>query len=131
MRPRKHRALEVERLDKKELLSSAGVPVLTDTAFTAALSSIHHYLNGFAEDFHKKLLISNLTFVAQTIPFGQRDLLPIWQGDIGEFSLHKKGEPGLMFHKIKSDFIAYVVAGAASGKFVFQHEATGPGQKLR
>jgi hypothetical protein len=120
MPPRKRTKPELELLESKTLLSTSALPVLTKRTFDHALISIGHYVSGFKQDLSKKYLISNLALVAQTVPFGEKELLPLWTADIGEFPL-KAGGPHAMFLKIRSDFIAYVVTGVSTGKFIFQN----------
>jgi len=120
MRPRKRLAPQVESLESKALLSSSGLPVLTEDAVTNVLISINHYAVGFALDRSKSNLISNLTLVAELVPFGKRQLLPIWTKDVDSFNPKVPGSAHAMADKIKVDFLTFVKVGVASGKFVLR-----------
>jgi len=118
MRPRTRIALEVEALERKALLSSAGLPVLTKNAFAHVLTTINHAAFGLSIDRTKSNFISFLTGAAPLVPFGRRRLLPIWENDVDIFDPTVKGSGGAMVAKIKSDLAAFVAAGVASGEFV-------------
>jgi hypothetical protein len=117
MRPRKRLALQVEPLERKALLSASTVPVLTQLAYTEVLISLRHYGIGLQQDQSLSNLKSELAIAAARVPFGTKDLLPIWQNDVDGFQHHVPGSAGAMLAKIKADFFAFVEAGVASGAF--------------
>ena len=118
MRSRKQVSLQVEQMEQKALLSA--LPVFTHRAFNHLVHEIHNAAGTFAKTQNQIAFATRIGNLSFQVPYGNAELNPKWQVDIGIYSPAVPRSGLAMVSQLKIDLANYVRAGVASGAFRFK-----------
>jgi hypothetical protein len=107
--------LQVEALEPRGLLSGL-TPVLTMSTFDAVVASVDRAMEILAATNNVRRVEASLANLASKIPFGRRELLPSWQGDLAVADPRVPGSALAAEQRMIGDLDADVVRGVASGE---------------
>jgi hypothetical protein len=133
-KPKVRVPLSVEAVECRKAPTSL-VPVLTTGVLNAVAADVHRVMGALARDHNVARAGARLDALASRVPFGQRDLAPLWRADLASVN---PGVPGSglaaqarMVRDLYQDVVQEVQAGAfrvvGRGSQVFNAHAPGVG----
>lgn len=123
MSKRRHRLIpHLETVESRALLSNV-LPVLTMRTYGHVRSELNHDLAAAVRTRNLSQLTSSMHELSGQVPFGGKQLFPLWQASLGTYQPKMPGSALALRRELLADLNGYITQGVKSNEL----RVTGPG----